>query len=68
MIETLITLVIYLVIAGLIWWAAQAIIAVLPIPEPIRTVINVVIVVIVALICIYALLAVIPHGPIRLPR
>lgn len=56
MIETLVSLVVYLVIAGLIWWAVTTIIAVLPIPEPFRTVINVVLIVILCLILIYALL------------
>lgn len=68
MIETLITVILYLVVAGLIWWAVSTIINVIPIPEPIRTVINVLMIVVLVLIVIYALLPLIPHGPIRLPR
>ena len=56
MIETLISVIIYLIIAGLIWWAATTIIGVLPMPEPIKTVINVLLVVVLCLIVIYALL------------
>lgn len=56
MIETLISIVIYLVIAGLIWWAISSILAVVPLPEPIRTVINVIMIVVLCLIVIYALL------------
>lgn len=63
MIEPLISLVIYLIIAGLIYWAVTQIIAVVPLPEPIRTVINVVMVVILVLIVVYALLGLVGHIP-----
>ena len=63
MVETLIALVVYLLIAGLIWWAVTTIIAVIPLPEPIKTVINVVMIVIICLIVIYALLGLIGHIP-----
>jgi len=56
MLGALISLVVYLIIAGLIYWAVTSIIAVIPLPEPIRTVINVVMIVILVLIVIYALL------------
>lgn len=60
MIGVLISVVVYLVIAGLIWWAVSAILAVIPLPEPIKTVINVIMIVILVLICIYALLSLLP--------
>lgn len=56
MIETLISVIIYLLIAGLIWWAVTTILGVIPLPEPIKTVINVLLVVVLCLIVIYALL------------
>ena len=62
MIETLISVVIYLVIAGLIWWAVSTILGVVPLPEPIKTVINVVMIVILCLIVIYALLPLLHVG------
>ena len=65
MIEVLISVVIYLIVAGLIWWAVSTILSVIPLPEPIKTVINVVMIVILCLIVIYALVPLIPHG--RLP-
>lgn len=68
MISVLISIVIYLIIAGLIWWAVTTILGVIPLPEPIKTVINVVMIVILCLIVIYALLPLIPaigpHGPL----
>ena len=68
MVETLITLVIYLIIVGLIWWAVTTILAVIPLPEPIKTVINVLMIVILCLIVIFALLNLIPGGHISLGR
>lgn len=70
MIETLISVIIYLIIAGLIWWAVTTILGVIPIPEPIKTVINVLMIVVLCLIVVYALLPLIPtsgihHGLIR---
>lgn len=68
MIEALISVVIYLVIAGLIWWAVSTIIGVIPLPEPIKIVVHICLIVILCLIVIYALLPLIPHGSLRLPR
>lgn len=59
MIGALITLIVWLIIAGVLYWGISAILAVIPLPEPIRTVINVILIVIVVLICIYALLGLI---------
>ena len=56
MIEALISVIIYLLIAGLIWWAVTTVIGVIPLPEPIKTVVNVLLVVVLCLILIYALM------------
>lgn len=56
MIEVLISVLIYLIIAGLIWWAVSTILGVIPLPEPIKTVVYVLMVVILCLIVIYALM------------
>lgn len=63
MVETLISLIVLLLIVGLIWWAVTTILGVLPIPEPIKTVINVLMIVVLCLIVIYALVPLIhiPH-------
>ncbi len=60
MIGTLIQLVIYLIIVGVIWWAVTTILGVIPLPEPIKTVINVVMIVILVFIVVYALLGLVP--------
>lgn len=65
MIETLISIIVYLIIAGLIWWAVTTILGLLPIPEPIKGVINVLMIVVLCLILIYALL---PLAHMSIPR
>jgi len=66
MIDALISVVIYLIIAGLIWWAVTTILGVVPLPEPIKTVINVIMIVILVLIVVSALLPLIPGHHLRL--
>ncbi len=65
MLDVLISVIIYLIIAGLIWWAVTTILGVIPVPEPIATVIRVLMIVVLCLIVIYALLPLIPHGSLR---
>lgn len=65
MVEALISIIVYLIIAGLLWWAATTILGVMPIPEPIKTVIRVLLIVVLCLIVIYALLPLL-HMPLRL--
>ena len=67
MIDTLITLVIYLVVLGLIWWAVTTILGVIPLPEPIRTVVNVILIVVLCLIVITLLLGLLPGHHFRFP-
>ena len=66
MVEVLISVIIYLLIAGLIWWAVTTILGVIPLPEPIKTVINVLMIVVLVLIVIFALLPLIPSGTAHL--
>lgn len=63
MVETLIQLVVYLIIAGLVWWAISTVVAVIPMPEPIKTVVHVIMVVIICLIVLYALVGLVGHIP-----
>lgn len=66
MVATLISLLVTLLVIGLIWWAVTTILGVIPVPEPIKTVVYVIMVVIVCLICIYTLLPLANiHIPIR---
>ena len=63
MVATLISIVIYLIFAGLVYWAVTTVIGVIPLPEPIRTVVNVILVVVLCLIFLYALLPLVQHIP-----
>ena len=65
MIETLISVIVLLIIVGLIWWAVTTILGVIPIPEPIKTVINVLMIVVLCLIVIYALVPLIRIPALR---
>jgi len=60
MIESLIALLIWLVVLGLIYWLATVVIAALPIPEPIKSVVRIIVLVIVILILIYLLVGFLP--------
>ena len=62
MIETLISIIVLLLVCGLIWWAVTTILGVIPLPEPIKTVVNVLMIVVLCLIVIYALVPLI-HIP-----
>ncbi len=63
MIETLISLIIYLVVVGLIWWAVTTVLGVIPLPEPIKTVVRVLLIVLLCLIVLYAVLPLVNHVP-----
>jgi hypothetical protein len=63
MIETLISLIIYLVIAGLIWWVVSEIIKVIPLPDTIKRVVNVLLIFLLCLIVLYAVLPLVSHVP-----
>ena len=63
MVEVLISLIIYLIVAGLIWWAASTIINVIPMDDRIKTVINVLMILVICLIILYAVLPLVGHIP-----
>lgn len=56
MIETLISVIFLLLIVGLFYWAATTILGVVPLPEPIATVVRVLLIVVLCLIVVYSLL------------
>lgn len=62
MIGTLISLVIYVIIIGLIFWILWWALSQLPIPEPFNTVARVLLALAAVLIVIYLLLGLVPAG------
>jgi len=68
MIGILVGIIIALIIIGVIWWGATQIIAVIPMAEPIKTVVSVlVIVVLVLAIIIYVLVPLLGMAGIHVP-
>lgn len=55
MVDVLIHLVVLLLIIGVIWWAVETILPLIPLPAPIATIVRVLLVVIFAILIIYAL-------------
>jgi TRAP-type C4-dicarboxylate transport system permease small subunit len=56
MIGTLIGIIILLIIVGVIWWAIQQLLPLIPLPEPFRRIIYVLMVVVLVLIVLYVIL------------
>ena len=56
MIGTLISIVITLIVVGVIWWAIQQLLPLLPLPEPFRKIIYVLLVVILVFIVLWVIL------------
>lgn len=55
MISVLIGIIFTLIILGVLWWAAQTLMGLIPISEPFRTIIYVLMVVILVIIVLYIL-------------
>ena len=68
MISTLITIIIYCVVLGLIVWLLNYLIDVIPLAEPFARIARIVVIVLAVLIVILLLLSLVETGPVRLPR
>lgn len=56
MIGALISIIITLILVGVLWWALQQLLPLIPLPEPFRRVINVLLVVVLVLVVIWIVL------------
>lgn len=56
MIGTLIGIIILLIVVGVIWWAIQQLLSLIPLPEPFARIIHVLLIVILVLIVLYVIL------------
>jgi len=56
MIGTLISIIITLIVVGVIWWAIQQLLPLLPLPEPFRKIIYVLLVVVLVFIVLWVIL------------
>jgi len=57
MIGTLIGIIVLLIIVGVIWWAIQQLLPLIPLPEPFARIIYVLMIVVLVLIVLYVILA-----------
>jgi hypothetical protein len=71
MIGALIGIIIVLIVVGVIWWAIQQLLPLIPLGEPFATIVRVLLVVVLVLIVLWVLLqllamagAPIPHWPL----
>lgn len=53
MIATLIQIILLLIVIGVIWWAVQQLLPLIPLPEPFRRIVYVLMIVILVLIVVY---------------
>lgn len=67
LIGILIGLLVAMLILGVVWWALQQLLPLIPLPAPFATVVHVILVVIVALIVIYFFIAILGAAGISVP-
>lgn len=65
MIGTLIGIIFLCIICGVLWWAVQQLLPLIPIAEPFATIVRVLMVVILVVIVLYAIAAVLGAGGIH---
>ena len=66
-IGTLIGIIITLIILGVVWWAIQQLLPLIPLGEPFRTIIRVLMMVIVVLIVLWVILALLGSAGVHVP-
>jgi hypothetical protein len=68
MIGTLIGIIFALIVLGVLWWAVQQLMALVPIAEPFRTIIYVVSVIIMVLVVLWIIIVLLGMAGIHVPR
>lgn len=67
MIGTLIGIIFACIILGLVWWACQQLLALIPLGEPFATIVRVLMVILVALIAMYIIAMLLGMAGIHVP-
>lgn len=67
MIGTVIGIIFTLIILGVVWWGAQQLLALVPIAEPFRTIINVVMIILLVVIVLWVIAVLLGLGGIHVP-
>lgn len=65
MIGTLISIIFVCIILGVVWWAIQQLLPLIPIAEPFRTVIRVLMVVVLVIVVIWIIMQLLSAGGIH---
>lgn len=70
MIATLIQIILLLIVIGVVWWAVQQLLPLIPLPEPFRRIVYVLMIVILVLIVVYIIAGLLGStvGGLRLGR
>ena len=68
MIGTLIGIIFALVVLGVIWWAVQQLLPLIPLGEPFATIVRVLMVVIMVLIVLWVIAALLGVGGVHVPN
>ena len=68
MIGTLIGIIVLLIVIGVIWWAIQQLLPLIPLPEPFARIIYVLMVVVLVLIVLYVILTLLGAAGVGVPR
>jgi uncharacterized membrane protein YwzB len=67
MISTLIGIIVTLIIVGVIWWAIQQLLPLIPIAEPFGTIIRVLMTVVLILIVLWVILSLLGYAGVHTP-
>lgn len=67
MIGALIGIIVTLIIVGVLWWALQQLLPLIPLPEPFRRIIYVLMVVVLVLIVLWVILSLIGVAGLSVP-
>ena len=67
MIETLIGLIFFVIIIGVLWWAATTLLRIIPLAEPFRTVIHVLVILVGVFIVLYVAQMFLAAAGIKVP-
>lgn len=67
MIGALIALLITILVLGVVWWAIQQLLPLIPIAEPFATIVRVILILILVLVVIYVLLRLLAVAGVHVP-
>ena len=67
MIGTIIGIILFLIILGVIWWAVQQLLPLIPLPEPFRQIIYVLMVLLMVFVVIWVIIKLLAIGGVVVP-